>query len=42
MIANRSKICKSETPTRTLHHTQKVSPGLGMTKKSDPFLKDLK
>jgi len=41
MIVNRAKNCKSETPTRNIPLTQKLVPGLGITKKNGPLLKRL-
>jgi hypothetical protein len=42
MIYARSKNCKSETPTRQIHSNPKITQLVGITKKSDPFLKELR
>lgn len=41
LYPKQQKGTKNETPTRTIHSHSKLTH-LNMTKKSDPFLKDLK
>ena len=42
MLYNRPKSNKSETPTRHIQSSSKIPQVTGMTKKSDPFLRELK
>lgn len=42
MIYARAKSGKSETPSRNVHSRQSNPTGAALTKKSDPFLRDLK
>ncbi len=42
MIFNRPKQSKSETPTRPIQPFNRITPLEGLSKKNDPFLKELK